>query len=92
MYCTWVSVHAQIAPTDDEVKAFENYDGDFEDLAPPEQFLSVLSNIKRLHRKVDALIVMNQFDVRSIEIDVHQLTGTCTCNRRCSNRSQTAFG
>lgn len=58
------TVDQQIAPTDDEVKAFENYDGEFDDLAPPEQFLSVLSNIKRLHRKVDALIVMNQFDVR----------------------------
>lgn len=67
----------QIAPTDDEVKAFENYDGEFDDLAPPEQFLSVLSNIKRLHRKVDALIVMSQFDVRCVYCMVHAVLCAC---------------
>jgi Formin Homology 2 Domain len=54
----------QIAPKDDELKACQQYTGRLEDLSPPEQFLLTMSTVPRLHDKINALILMAQFQVR----------------------------
>lgn len=53
----------QIAPKDDELKACQQYTGRLEDLSPPEQFLLTMSTVPRLHDKINALILMAQFQV-----------------------------
>jgi Formin Homology 2 Domain len=58
--CTLV---LQIAPKDDELKACQQYTGRLEDLSPPEQFLLTMSTVPRLHDKINALILMAQFQV-----------------------------
>lgn len=58
-----VGARVQIAPKDDELKACQQYTGRLEDLSPPEQFLLTMSTVPRLHDKINALILMAQFQV-----------------------------
>ena len=55
----------QIAPKDDELKACQQFAGKLEELSAPEQFLMIMSTVPRLHDKINVLILMAQFQVRS---------------------------
>ena len=52
---------AQIAPTQEEMKALSLYRGTPSDLSPPEQFILVMMGIPRLHAKISSLLFMRQF-------------------------------
>lgn len=53
----------QIAPKEDELRAFQAYDGTYDDLSPPEQFLYTMASVPRLNDKINVLILMHQFEV-----------------------------
>ena len=57
------SIFVQIAPKEDELRAFQAYQGTYEDLSPPEQFLYVMATVPRLNDKINVLILMHQFEV-----------------------------
>lgn len=57
------SILVQIAPKEDELRAFQAYQGTYEDLSPPEQFLYVMATVPRLNDKINVLILMHQFEV-----------------------------
>jgi len=54
---------SQIAPKEDELRAFQAYQGTYDDLSPPEQFLYVMASVPRLSDKINVLILMHQFEV-----------------------------
>ena len=54
----------QIAPKEDELRAFQSYSGTFEELSPPEQFLYIMASVPRLTNKINILILIHQFEVR----------------------------
>ena len=56
----------QIAPKEDELRAFQGYMGTFEELSPPEQFLYIMASVPRLNNKINILILIHQFEVRHI--------------------------
>ena len=53
----------QIAPKEDELRAFQGYSGTFEELSPPEQFLYIMASVPRLTNKINILILIHQFEV-----------------------------
>ena len=53
----------QIAPKEDELRAFQAYDGTYDELSPPEQFLYTMASVPRLNDKINVLILMHQFEV-----------------------------
>lgn len=53
----------QIAPKEDELRAFQAYDGTYNELSPPEQFLYTMASVPRLNDKINVLILMHQFEV-----------------------------
>lgn len=57
----------QIAPKEDEVKALQAYEGPKSELSPPEQFLLSMSSVPRLVDKINLLILLQQFEVSSID-------------------------
>ena len=57
------NVMMQIAPKEDELRAFQAYDGTYDDLSPPEQFLYTMASVPRLNDKINVLILMHQFEV-----------------------------
>lgn len=56
----------QIAPKEDELRAFQAYDGTYDELSPPEQFLYTMATVPRLNDKINVLILMHQFEVSCI--------------------------
>ena len=60
---TLLMCDAQIAPKEDELRAFQAYQGTYDDLSPPEQFLYVMASVPRLSDKINVLILMHQFEV-----------------------------
>ena len=71
----------QIAPKEDELRAFQGYSGTFEELSPPEQFLYIMASVPRLTNKINILILIHQFEVSH--------TPACTL---CSPSLQDFFG
>ncbi len=67
---------AQIAPKEDELRAFQAYQGTYDDLSPPEQFLYVMASVPRLSDKINVLILMHQFEVMHSSLLSFLL---CTC-------------
>ena len=57
----------QIAPKEDELKAFQAFRGTYDDLSPPEQFLYVMASVPRLNDKINVLILMHQFEVSLLQ-------------------------
>lgn len=53
----------QIAPKEDELRAFQAYEGTYDELSPPEQFLYTMASVPRLNDKINVLILMHQFEV-----------------------------
>ena len=49
-----------MAPTEDEVAQLRQYEGPFDKLARPEQFLSVLATVPRLRSKIQCLLFRRQ--------------------------------
>ena len=64
----------QIAPKEDELRAFQHYQGTYEELTPPEQFLYTMATVPRLNDKINVLILMHQF-----EVSVKKLQLCCGC-------------
>ena len=64
----------QIAPKEDELRAFQAYEGTYEDLSPPEQFLYTMATVPRLNDKINVLILMHQFEVNQAFLPVNCLT------------------
>ncbi len=60
---TFLTCNVQIAPKEDELRAFQAYQGTYDDLSPPEQFLYVMASVPRLSDKINVLILMHQFEV-----------------------------
>lgn len=61
----------QIAPKEDELRAFQAYQGTYEELTPPEQFLYTMATVPRLNDKINVLILMHQFEVSSNQLWMH---------------------
>lgn len=68
--------NVQIAPKEDELRAFQAYQGTYDDLSPPEQFLYVMASVPRLSDKINVLILMHQFEVMHFSLFSFLL---CTC-------------
>ena len=58
----------QIAPKEDELRAFQAFQGTYDDLSPPEQFLYVMASVPRLNDKINVLILMHQFEVSLVQL------------------------
>ena len=70
----------QIAPKEDELRAFQAYDGTYDELSPPEQFLYTMASVPRLNDKINVLILMHQFEVRprlAVSVALHQQNYLC---------------
>eukprot|EP00884_Botryococcus_braunii_P013189 jgi/Botrbrau1/21871/Bobra.0249s0002.1 len=74
-----LSLLLQIAPKEDELKALQRYTGSFQELSPPEQFLSVMSSVPRLNSKLNLLILVQHFDtlLQSAESAVSSVDKAC---------------
>ncbi len=81
---TQACILAQIAPTEEEAALLRKYEGPFEELARPEQHLSVLATVPRLRGKLQCALFRRQADGMCNDAEAGLRTVQAACRQVCA--------